>query len=239
MRATAPSVAGESTQIAPGSTTSTEPPPRAIVAKPGGELLIACDGPPFSTSVLDRPADAELEAHPAAELLRSMIVDPRFEAGRVTEGWWKTADAVTEVWYLGRIPDDTYIYYRIEFGAAGWTSNRFGDCGLWPAVEMVGLSPATWQLDPAAADLEPETITVGLLVTELACRGGASVEDRLLQPAVIYGERAVTIITAAAVLTELGDCPADPAAPLQVDLREPLGDRVLRGWEPPPEGTGG
>jgi hypothetical protein len=225
----------------PLPTTTFVPLPTAptLSAEPGGELLIACDGPPFSASVFDRPADDELEAHPAAALLRSLIVDWGPDTARVTEGWWKLADTVTQVWYLGRLSDDTYMYFRIDFGADGWTSNRLGDCNLWPAIEIVDLSPATWELDAGAAPLEASTTTLDVLVTEVACTGGASIEDRLLQPAIVYGERTVTIIVAAVALDDGGDCPANPAAPLRVELREPLGDRGLRGWEPPPEGTGG
>lgn len=104
---------------------------------------------------------------------------------------------------------------------------------------MVGLSPATWDLDPEPPPPEPTSTAVDLLVTEVACTGGASVEDRLLHPAIVYGERTVTIVVAAATPEDGGDCPANPPAPMRVELREPLGERSLRGWEPPPEGTGG
>jgi hypothetical protein len=225
----------------PEPTTSIVPVPTepSLTAEPGGELLIACYDPPFSASVLDRPADDELEAHPAAALLRSMIDDPGFETERVTEGWWKIADEVTQVWYLGRIADDTYVFFRITFGSDGWAWDLAGDCTIGPAVEVVGLSPATWDLDPAQPAPEPSSTGIDLLVTEVACSGGASIEDRLLQPAIVHGKQTVTIIVAAVALEEGGDCLANPAAPLRVELREPLGDRVLRGWEPPPEGTGG
>jgi hypothetical protein len=209
-----------------------------LSAEPGGELLIECFGPPFSASTFDRPTDDELEAHPAAALLRSMIVDPGYETGRIVEGWWKIADAVTKVWYLGRIGDDTYMSFRIDFGADGWTSTQIGDCNVWPALEMIGLSPASTELDPDAPDLEPSSRTVEMLVTEVACTGGASIEDRLLQPAIVYGEQSVTIIVAAVGLAVAGDCRSNPPARLRVELREPLGDREVRGWAPP-EGTGG
>lgn len=168
-----------------------------------------------------------------------MIVDPRFDTARVTEGWWSIADKPTQVWFLGRLDDDTYAYHRIDFGADGWTSNRFGDCTLWPAIEIVGISPATWEVDPRQPAPGPSSTAIDVLVTEVACSGGASIEDRLLQPAIVYGARSVTIIVAAVALEDGGDCLANPAALLRVELREPLGDRVIRGWEPPPEGTGG
>ena len=35
------------------------------------------------------------------------------------------------------------------------------------------------------------------------------------------------------------DCPANQPDQVVVRLREPLGDRALRGWVPPPTGSGG
>ena len=44
------------------------------LAEPGGELLIACDGPPFSASLLDRPADDELAAGIASVISLAALV---------------------------------------------------------------------------------------------------------------------------------------------------------------------
>lgn len=208
------------------------------LAEPGGELLIACDGPPFSASLLNRPADDELAAHPAAAFFRSMNVDDAGMYEPVMEGWWMVADQMTQVWFIGRLTDEWFEYYRVDFGPEGWTSHRSGECTMWPGLAMGDLSGAIWELDSSAAPLVPSSTSVDLLVTEIECTGGAPVDDRLLRPAVIYGPESVLIIVAAVRLADAGDCPANPPTRVRVELREPLGDRTVRGWVPPPSCCG-
>jgi len=224
----------------PQPTTTFVPLPTAptLSPAPGGELLIACDGPPFSVSMFDRPANGELDPHPAAAFFRSMNVEDTGMYAPVTEGWWMLPDQPTQVWFLARFSDDWFEYYRVDFGPEGWSSNRSGECNLWPAVGDEALSTATWELDPEGASPRPSSTSVDLLVTELACTGGARVDDRLLAPAVIYGPESVMIIVAAVPLPATGDCLRGPSAKLRVEFREPLGDRTVRGWVPPPECCG-
>jgi hypothetical protein len=223
----------------PSSSETFVPLPTAptLSAEPGGELLIECDAPPFSTSLLDRPADGELAPHPAAAFFRSMNVERTSVYGPVAEGWWAVADQATQIQFLGRRDDEWFIYHRVHFGPEGWASTNAGECTLRPG-SMRGLSRATWELDPAEAPLQPWSTSVDVLVTEIECTGGARVDDRLLRPAVIYGPESVMIIVAAVVLEGAGDCLANPRAPLTVRLREPLGDRTVRGWVPPPNSGG-
>jgi len=209
-----------------------------LSAEPGGELFIACDGPPFSTSLFDRPADAGANPHPAAAYFRSLNVDRTSVYGPASDGWWTVPDQVTQVQFLGRRDDEWFIYHRIEFGQDGWSSRNAGECTLGPSFANGELSTATWELDPEATPLEPTSMSVDLLVTELECTGGARVDDRLLRPAVIYGPESVMIIVAAVALQNAGDCLANPAASVRVQLREPLGDRPVRGWVPPPNSGG-
>lgn len=224
----------------PTHTTTLVPLPTAptLSAEPGGELLIACDGPPFSTSLFDRPADDELDPHPAAAFFQSMQVEETGMYAPVIEGWWMVADRPTQVWFLARFSDEWFEYYRVDFGPEGWSSHRSGECMLYPAFAMGNLSGTTWTLDSAADPLEPSSTSVDLLVTEIECTGGARVDDRLLAPAVVYGPESVLIIVAAIALEGAGDCPSNPPARLRVELREPLGDRTVRGWVPPPECCG-
>lgn len=204
----------------------------------GGELLIACDGPPFSTSLFDQPADAESNPHPAAAYFRSMDVESVGMYAPVTEGWWMMPDTPTQVWFLARFSDEWFVYYRVDFGAEGWTSNRSGECTLTPASPRQDLSDATWELDPEGAPLDASSTTVDVLVTERVCTGGATLADRLLRPAVIYGPESVMVIVGATLDGGPVECPADLDVPLRVMLREPLGDRTVRGWVPPPDCCG-
>lgn len=233
--------------MTPATPTPAPEPPASFVplptaptppSAPGGELLIACDGPPFSTSLFDQPADAESHPHPAAAYFRSMRVEATDMYAPVTEGWWMIADTPTQVWFLGRFSDEWFVYYRVDFGAEGWTSNRSGECTLTPASPRQDLSVATWELDPAGAPLDASSRSVDLLVAEIACTGGATLADRLLRPAVIYGPESVMVIVGATLEGDPVECPVDRHVPLRVELREPLGDRTVRGWVPPPECCG-
>ena len=50
---------------------------------------------------------------------------------------------------------------------------------------------------------------------------------RLMAPIVLAGPEGVTIAIAARTRPGGQDCPANPAAPVTVELGEPLGDRAL------------
>lgn len=221
-------------------TTTFVPLPTApsIPAEPGGELLVACNGPPFSTTLFDRPADDELHPHPAAAFFRSMEVESTGMYSPIVGGWWMVADHVTPVWFLGRIDDEWFNYYRVDFGPEGWSSNRSGECTLTPGSTRRDVSAATWELDPGRVPLDPSSRWVDVLVSEQVCTGGAPLADRLLRPAVVYGPESVMVIVGAVLEGDAVDCHEDRAARLRVELREPLGDRTIRGWVPPPECCG-
>ena len=68
---------------------------------------------------------------------------------------------------------------------------------------------------------------VRVLVTELACASGRSPEGRIAPPTVIYREDSVTIIFGTRPLAGTQTCQARPPAEVSVDLREPIGNRVL------------
>ncbi|MDQ3879468.1 MAG: hypothetical protein M3295_00055 [Chloroflexota bacterium] len=89
-----------------------------------------------------------------------------------------------------------------------------------------GLSAARWQLAPDA-ELRPESMSVRVLVFEQACASGTSPEGRIAPAAVIYGDATVTIIFGTRPLAGAQTCQGAPPAEVSVQLREPLGGRVL------------
>jgi hypothetical protein len=52
--------------------------------------------------------------------------------------------------------------------------------------------------------------------------------DRLLEPDIDYGDKEITIVFAARPLPGGHDCPGNPSSRVTIELREPLGNRVLR-----------
>lgn len=100
-----------------------------------------------------------------------------------------------------------------------------------------GYGPATWALDPDFADPGPQSEALHILVWERACNGGTLVFGRMSAPAIAYGAATVTVTMEVRGLAGLSTCPLGPGTPLAVQLREPLGDRILLdgGREPPSE----
>jgi hypothetical protein len=95
---------------------------------------------------------------------------------------------------------------------------------------------ALWQVGPDQA-LTPATETFTALVTRLECSGGLTGE--ILPPEIQFGADQVVISFEAAPrespVTQPNDdglpivstCQSNPAVPYEVDLGEPLGDRLL------------
>jgi hypothetical protein len=87
-------------------------------------------------------------------------------------------------------------------------------------------SAAAWMLDPAFPPPEASQSKVHVLVTGLACSGGA--ERKLEPPRIQSDEKAVTVTFTVEPLP-VGNytCPGGPGQPYAVDLVEPLGERQL------------
>jgi hypothetical protein len=205
-------------------------------AQAGDPLLITCDSPPFAVEIFDRPPIDELEDHPSAAVLRGVLAQG-FPMEAAPSGWWRVArDASSATYLQGSGP--VYLYYLIEAGPRGWAWNgRTGECTLTP--DLQGQNPVTWTLDPSAPAPMATSTALNLLVTEQRCASGRPVAGRLLAPAIVYEPAAVFITFAAVPQPGDGqDCQANGPEKVTVKLREPLGDRTLRGWDPPPASGG-
>ena len=204
----------------------------------GDPLSISCDSPAFSTTILDEPAKDEFEDHPSAAALRRALTLPR-DPGVGDLGWWRVARDERSATYLtGAGP--VYNYFVVEVGPAGWGVDRALRLSARSRRDLDGHRPVTWTLDPAFPAPTAASRQLHALVLEEACASGKPVPDRLLAPAIVYERDGVFITDAALPLPGDGqDCPANQPDQVVVRLREPLGDRALRGWVPPPTGSGG
>ena len=77
--------------------------------------------------------------------------------------------------------------------------------------------------------LTPDSTAIAVLVTERACTGATSVDDRLGPPEIRYTTAAVEVLYTATPLTGSGvvTCPGNPADHVTLHLDEPLGNRKL------------
>lgn len=206
-----------------------------------GETRYSCGGAPgFLPSLLDQPANAELEDHPSAAALRAAIaqVGPDIDMLPVA-GYWLANRDDRVASYLARHPagaDPEFVSASMESTGAGWKLSGWGDCR--PEIVLDGLNLATWVLDPEAPPPDAAATSFGALVTERTCTGGKPMGGRLQPPSISYGPESVLVVFAARPLEgDAFDCPSNPSTQVVVQLREPLGDRDLfdGGFFPPAE----
>ncbi len=195
-----------------------------------GEIRYSCGGPPgFLPGLLDEPPTAELENHPSAAALRASIEEVGLDIDMLPlSGYWLIHRDDRSAEYMARrVGDPPFVHVGLQSDGGSWSISGWGDCR--PRIVLDGLSQATWVLDPVAGLPGPEATSFTALVTETECTGGQAMGARLLPPSITYGEDAVLVVFAARPL-DLGmaTCPSNPPSRVEVELREPLGDRVLR-----------
>jgi hypothetical protein len=103
-----------------------------------------------------------------------------------------------------------------------WLDNRVGDP-----------EPAAWRVDPAA-ELDPSTRRVPIVVHERSCASGRSADGRITVSAE-YLTDAVRLDVGVRPLGGGQDCQSNPDTPYVAELSEPLGDRAIIGedWVTP------
>jgi hypothetical protein len=216
--------------VAPSSVPSAPPSP-APTSGGSGEARYSCDdeSTPFSLSLFDAPATAELEAHPTAERLRAAIAQGEFTISSFPgSGYWLVSRSATKAEYVARAigGDPPLVYAAFVVREGAWAMWAYGQCR--PTIALDGLSLATWTLDLALPKPNSEATSFTALVNERACTGGKPIAGRLVPPSITYGPEAITVVFAARPLAGDGfDCPGNPSMRVVVELQEPLGDRRL------------
>lgn len=212
---------------APASPEPTDGLPAAGLA----ETRYSCGGPPgFLPSLLDQPANAELEDHPSAAALRAAIAEVGPDVDMLpAAGYWLTNRDDHVAGYLARDPrgaDNEFVFASMAKDGAGWKKGGWGGCQ--PEIVLDGLNVATWVLDPDVPPPDAAAMTFTALVTELTCTGGKPMGARLQAPSITYGPDAVLVVFAARPLEgDSFDCQGNPPTRVVVELRERLGDRHL------------
>lgn len=224
----------------PGAPAAPEPTDAPGAPDPN-DVRYSCSGPPgFLPSLLDQPANAELEDHPSAAALRAAIAEIGPDIAMLPAvGYWLTNrdDRVAE--YLARDPaggENDFVHASMENKGAGWKNGGWGGCR--PEIVIDGLNLATWILDPDAPPPDATATTFTALVTERTCTSGRAMGARLQAPSITYGLDSVLVVFVARPLEgNAFDCQGNPSTRVVVELREPLGNRHLldSGFLPPAE----
>ncbi len=200
---------------------SPEPPEAA-----GAGIRYTCGVVPFDPAVLDQPGGAERGADPVAAALRAFLGRGGVESdGLPDTGWIHVGGTPALAEFVARDEAADWDFVSVERRAGAWIVLGWGGCR--PTAVLEALSLATWTFPPDAGQPGPQATSFEALVNERACTSGQEMGDRLQPPLIDYGPTEVTVLFGARPLLGGHDCPGNPSTRVEVELREPLGDRRL------------
>jgi hypothetical protein len=228
----------------PGSSMPSPPAPTALLAdelvNPGFGLPYACAGEPFDVRIFSMPPTAEISADPAVDGLRKTL---RQDPILPRSGWWLIGRSETEAEFASRNPHGAFDYVRVELRDGAWNIHSWGGCG--PRLRVEGVSTAFWHLDPSVPLPGPQTRVVRAVVTEHCVPEPlvGRLEDPIIRMtadivlvaftarppaglnAALPQRRSATLSRTSRALHDI--CMGHSFATVDVDLGEPLGDRLL------------
>jgi hypothetical protein len=243
-----PPVSPEETSTASLPAPSPEPIPLDVPMNPGFGLPYACAGEPFDVRTFSLPPTAETSSDPAAEGLRkTLLTDPMLPRS----GWWMTNRSETAAEFAARDARNALWYVRVEAKDGAWGIHSWGGCG--PVLQIAGLSTVVWKLDPDAPLPDPDSRVIRAVVTESCVPDPLAVR---LQPPIVRSTADLVLIAFTARPGAGGHarlpirfasvqrapaagsgsnpnrplfdhCAGESTAVVEVDLGEPLGDRLL------------
>lgn len=167
-------------------------------------------------------------------------VDPEIIAGVEATGWlerpiadWSVASESSKRLVLWREMAEgeaqgliQYDYEMASFilNAGVWSMEGTGACAL--LIDLGGLIDGTISFDPEKPPLAGDT-TLHLLIMENSCAGGKNAEGRVEVVEVREFTDAVELVVGLRPLSGAATCPTHPPTPFEVELKHPLGDRIL------------
>lgn len=189
----------------------------------------SCGTFPFEPSLLDRIGHAETDTGPLSDALRAHLATAGPDYDMLPDtGWLLVGSDDRRAEFLATGPGAILGQVSLEHGATGWKVSGWGS-GCRPFLDLPdGLGPAEWVVNPKHPAPEATSRTVHVLVTERSCASAASSVGRVVGPAIRFEDDRVLV--AFGVIPQVGDaftCPSNPPTPLEIDLGQPLGNRVL------------
>jgi len=200
--------------------------PQGAVPDEGGDLSCG-SGPRFSVSDLAKPPTDPVDDGPGQALAAFLTSREAAFAKLPRGGWIRISSTSANVLFGARslIPDAPLAMVVLRREADRWVPETWGSCTPRSGTAQAG--PATWDL---AAQLDRQSTTLEVLVSELDCSSGTPAGDRILPPNVVYDEKSVTITFWVAPFRTSEDavtCIGPPPTALRIVLPEPVGERLL------------
>lgn len=190
---------------------------------------VSCGGAGFPAALLDESGNAETLSDPAAEALRRHLGQPGPDFAWLPDaGWREVVRTDSQVVYLADAEpggDSPYAEVTVQREGDRWSVGGWGQCRLQADVGP-DLGLATFRVDPAAV-LDPAEAEIPVLVTEQACNSGGNALGRIVDPIIVLGNDAITVIFAVRPRGGGQDCQGNPETPYRLTLPEPLGERAL------------
>lgn len=230
-RPTAPGTAASSTARASASATTTA---SAIATSATATLqLLTCSTDiVFPAAALGGPLEPNGARDEPAGTFRGFLASPPPDYSWPPDGWRRLLDDDRRVLFAAANPKGwednsggpgNIAFVDVASVGGAWTVTAYGEC--WPRVVLEGgLQGGSWEV----ALVSDDTKRLELLVTQFACSGGQAAGERVQPPTVVETDLAVTITFGIKPLSGDQDCPTSPATPYGVELREPIGQRVLQ-----------
>lgn len=202
----------------------------------------ACGGVKFSGLPPDPSAFPEFAAWNQVNLA---AIDG--EQAFFDEYEWFVADQTAQTLILfGRARSDgspPYADASFEWDDGTWIPRGWGQCRI--ELSAPGWGNARITPDPAHKP-DPESATLPVLATEVACAGGQPPDGRDVRAVVLdETDESVSIVILVEPASGGQTCPSNPSFPFEVQLPSPLGDRAVldasvypaieRGWPPKAE----
>lgn len=247
----APPMAGapeEPSTTVPPSPATTQPPPSTaapdpimtgdleVIVLPGPDgdlppdLMVTCRaGPEFPIGALEEITPlADGDPGGVAEAIEPFL---RNEEGRFwpQEDWLILHRSESEILLVNQTDDSGLAFMTVTRTDSSWMWNGAsmgGPCPLYYTVPD-GVNTVEWRLDPAA-DLDPESMEITVLLSELECVSGQEIGERLLGPQIVMTDTTVHIAFAAEPPPgDIHTCQGIAEQPYVVELPVPVGSRQI------------
>jgi hypothetical protein len=217
------------TACAGGASPTPSASPPSAVDPEVATVNVTCGGPAFPTSVLSEAGTAETDPGPEADALRALLQRPEATDLLPPTGWRLAVHTGDMVVYIADVParadEPAFADVTLELVDGAWRMRGFGQCR--PVADVgPGLGLAEFRV-AGHERLTPETTELDVLVTERACNSGQDARGRIVEPAIIPGADAITVVFGVVPRGGVHSCPSNPETPARLVLPEPLGDRML------------
>lgn len=219
-----------------GSPGPSIPPLSAPPTWPPGVTTFAFDPAPryrcgtftFEPAFLDQVGHAETDEGEMFDVLRAHLGRPGPDYEMLPDTGWVLVGSDDRRAEFLATGSGGLAQVSLEHGQYGWKVSGWGS-GCRPLLAMPdGLGSAEWVPSPKHPLPDATTQTLNVLVTERSCANAASSVGRVAGPAIRFEDGRVLV--AFGVIPQAGDlftCPSNPPTPLQIDLGQPIGDRML------------